>query len=50
LLSRKNIGKGLDISRKFHQGELDALDAFGGFPDPFIRQSKQPVLTGLKRV
>jgi len=35
------IGKRLDLSRKFHQDALDALDAFGGFPEPFIRQNKR---------
>lgn len=35
------IGKGLELGREYHQEALEALDTFGGFPEPFIRQSKR---------
>ena len=31
----------LPIGKDYHQKTLDELDAFGGFPEPFIKQSKR---------
>jgi len=33
--------KGLPIQAHFYQSTLEALDSFGGFPEPFIKQSKR---------
>ncbi len=34
-----SVRKELPIGKGFHQGTLDTLDAFGGFPEPFLKQS-----------
>ena len=39
--NKVSIGKSLDISRKSYQDALDALDTFGGFPEPFIKQNRR---------
>ena len=33
--------KGLPIQAHFYKSTLEALDSFGGFPEPFIKQSKR---------
>ena len=36
---KPSLGKELPIGQGFHQDTLDALSTFGGFPEPFMKQS-----------
>ena len=36
-----SVMKELKIGNGFHHGALSTLDAFGGFPEPFMKQSKR---------
>ena len=38
---KSSILKELPIGQGFHQDTLNELDVFGGFPDPYIKQSKR---------
>ncbi|MEK6529070.1 MAG: AAA family ATPase [Nitrospirota bacterium] len=38
---KSSVLKELQIGNGFHHETLSALDAFGGFPEPFIKQSKR---------
>jgi predicted AAA+ superfamily ATPase len=38
---KSSILKELHIGQGFHQDALKALDTFGGFPEPYIKQSKR---------
>ena len=38
---KSSILKELPISQGFHQDAMNVLDAFGGFPEPYIKQSKR---------
>ncbi len=41
ILYKSSILKELHIGQGFHQDALNVLDAFGGFPEPYIKQSKR---------
>jgi len=41
ILYKSSILKELPIGQGFHQDTLNELDVFGGFPDPYIKQSKR---------
>lgn len=41
LAYRASVQRELQIGEGFYQDSLEALDAFGGFPEPFIKQSKR---------
>lgn len=36
---KSSAGKELPIGQGYHQSALETLDAFGGFPEPFMKQS-----------
>ncbi|HDH53623.1 MAG TPA: hypothetical protein ENH24_03970 [Nitrospirae bacterium] len=41
LACRVSVQRELPMGEGFYQDSLEALDVFGGFPEPFIRQSKR---------
>ena len=41
LVYKSSVHRELPIGRGFHQDVLEALDAFGGFPEPFMKQNKR---------
>ena len=41
ILYKSSILKELPIGQGFHQDTLNELDVFGGFPEPYIKQSKR---------